>query len=219
MKVLFPARCVLARRKTALVFATSMLVALGAGCASTEEGGEGPPPASRGDDRFSYEMDLETEGKYLDAIDAYREIAGDPGASAETRAEALFRTGRCLEEQGDLAEARKAYRALLSHPLLSADDKRLPAPGTLPLHLRMRAEAGLGRAEGDPVLFYTSLARSGTLAQQTAAVRSIARLKDPRGRDGLHAVLAGEDLPAGLREEAKEALAALDRAENRARKQ
>jgi hypothetical protein len=82
------------------------------------------------------------------------------------------------------------------------------------IHLRIQAEEGLERIGGRVGSFYASLALSGSRGQKRVAVQSLGRRKELRERSALLSVANDESADEALREEAREAIRALDRAEN-----
>ncbi len=187
------------------------LLALAPGCASPGGGDASTAGYSSTFDRL---LDKERKGEYADALKAYRSMARDTGRSFAERIRALVRAGRCLEERNQKLEARKAYEEVLRLPRLMADENHLPVEGEVDIHLRLQAEDGLTRVGGRPVRQYSTMARTGSPGEKRIAVRSIARLRDPGGRSALQTVLNDEKTDPALKEEAREALETLDRAEN-----
>jgi hypothetical protein len=187
-----------------LAFLAAAALAGACGCAAPEESGD-PAPASPAE-RFRALLDLEKEGKPLEAIAEYRKMAADPQVAERDRVRAWMRIARCREDRQETSEARRAYESILAIEHLIADEETLPWPGCLPIHFRLEAEHGLERIHADAILFYAGMAEGGAEAQRLAAVRSLGRLKDARARPALGRIAADEKAPAELREAAAAAL-------------
>ncbi|MHC4779003.1 MAG: tetratricopeptide repeat protein [Planctomycetota bacterium] len=201
-------------RKLPAVAALLALVVL-TGCAST---GESDASASGHTSAFDRLLVLERDGKYPEALRRYRSMAKDADRSPAQRIRAMVRAARCLEETRDVPGAIQAFEEVLSIERLMADENHLPIPGQVDIHLRLQAEEGLARIGGQPVTFYSRLARNGDAGEQLLAIRCIGRLQDSRGRTALNSVLEDEGAPKVLKDEAKDALESIDRAEGMRRK-
>lgn len=193
----------------------ALLLGWAVGCVSGERrGGDGPEPFT-GEPSFEAGRALEEQKRFSEAHRVYGALAEDATLSEADRVQARFRSARCLEEKEDGRAARAIYRSILELGHLTADECRLPEPGTLPIHLRLQSEAGLRRTGGDPPLFYATVVRSGAEGSRIVAARSLGRLADPRGREALLEAVNDASTPQTVRQEAREALERLDRAENR----
>ncbi|MHC5036526.1 MAG: tetratricopeptide repeat protein [Planctomycetota bacterium] len=188
-------------------------IGLGVGC-DTPERSEGTSGRSASP-TFERLLDMEEEGKFLEALEVYGAIAADGGRSSTDRVRAQFRMARCREERGERDLARDAYKGILTRVDLVADEGRLPPVGAVGIYMRLQAEAGLERVGSNLAVFYSALAISGKPEERLVAVRSLGRLKHGRGRSALLTVLRDPKGGEVLQQAAKEALEALDKAENR----